>query len=178
MKQCLSQNDLENNELAVKHKDRWVPWCFVAFFVVIAILDGIFVYAAISTNTGLVTEQAYEKGLKYNQILETARDQNNMPIQYKISYESGVLKWTLQDVKGNPAMSISNVQAHIMRPIQDGYDFDVAFTAVGAGVYQAIVKPPLLGAWTAKLSADVEAGADKKQRFQTTYRFNVQSVDQ
>jgi len=54
-------------------KDKLIPWYFVIFFLVLFIVDGIFVYLATSTHTGVVTENAYEKGLRYNEVIERAR---------------------------------------------------------------------------------------------------------
>ena len=58
-------------------RDRIIPLYFVAFFVFIAIMDGIFVYLATTTHSGVVTENAYQKGLNYNQYI-TAYDQQEM----------------------------------------------------------------------------------------------------
>lgn len=47
---------------------------FIAFFVVFASVDAFFVYKAISTLPGVVSENAYEIGLNYNKIIaETKR---------------------------------------------------------------------------------------------------------
>jgi len=56
-------------------RDRIIPLYFVAFFVVIAIFDGIFVYLATSTHSGVVTENAYQKGLNYNQYIDAYNQQ-------------------------------------------------------------------------------------------------------
>ena len=74
-------------------RDKWIPMYFVAFFAVIALLDGIFVYTAISTQTGVVTEQPYEKGLAYNEVLEKAKTQPEL--EHKVSYQNGALRWAL-----------------------------------------------------------------------------------
>ncbi len=43
------------------------------FFVIFASVDAFFVYKALSTNTGVVSENAYEQGLRYNDILAEAK---------------------------------------------------------------------------------------------------------
>ena len=52
-------------------KDKYILFAFLAFFGVIFVLDGIFVYTAISTQTGVIAEKAYEKGLNYNETLKS-----------------------------------------------------------------------------------------------------------
>ena len=138
-------------------KDKWILWCFIAFFGVIALLDGVFVYIAVSTQTGVVIEQPYEKGLAFNKTLEKAKAQP--VLAQKISYVDGVLRWELP-------MTNAVVKASFFRPVQDGYDFDITLNHVGNGVYQAEPVIPLPGRWTAKLSATW----DNKQ-FQITHDF-------
>lgn len=46
---------------------------FLAFFVVFASVDAFFVYKAISTLPGVVSENAYEIGLNYNKIIAEAK---------------------------------------------------------------------------------------------------------
>lgn len=46
---------------------------FIAFFVVFASVDAFFVYKAISTLPGVVSENAYEIGLNYNKIIAEAK---------------------------------------------------------------------------------------------------------
>jgi nitrogen fixation protein FixH len=47
----------------------------MAFMVVFAV-NGVFVYTAIHTNHGVVTENAYEKGLKFDHIVAEVRKRN------------------------------------------------------------------------------------------------------
>ena len=131
-------------------KDKWIPWCFVIFFAVIAILDGIFVYMAVSTQTGVVTEHAYEKGLAYNDVLAEAASQPDW--QQIASFEDGILIWQLADEKGAPITNAA-VTARIKRPVQDGYDFDITLIHTNNGMYKAPLDLPLYGRWQANLSS-------------------------
>ena len=129
------------------------------FFAVVACVDAVFVYKAISTQTGVVTDRPYEKGLAYNKFLEEAKNQPQM--EHDIRYDNGTLRFSF-GVEG------ANVKASIIRPVQAGYDFDVELVHVGDGVYQADLNAPLAGAWTAQVGAQWD---DKK--FQTTHNFIV-----
>ena len=56
-------------------KDRIIPWYFVMAFLVIFAVNGLFVYLATTTHNGVVTENAYEKGLDYERIVDEVRKQ-------------------------------------------------------------------------------------------------------
>lgn len=62
-----------------QHKKAGRQFLFVllAFFGVCCAVNGFFVYSAITTSKGVVTKNAYERGLHYNEILEEARRRKN-----------------------------------------------------------------------------------------------------
>lgn len=144
-------------------KDKWIPWYFVVFFAVIALLDGIFVYMAVSTQTGVVTENAYEKGLNYNEIIKAAKAQP--VLQQKAVFENGLLRWQLADENGIPITN-AFVNAQIIRPVQDGLDFDVRLMHKGEGIYEAPLKLPAPGQWKAQLKSTWN-----QQDYQTSLTF-------
>ena len=128
-----------------KEKGTWVLLCFIAFFGVIVVVNSIFIYNALGTHSGVVTKQPYEKGLAYNETLEKARSQPD--IAHIVSYQDGILRWEL------PGVDDARGSARIVRPVHDGYDFDVTLRRVGGGVYEVQPDLPLRGQWTAKLKA-------------------------
>lgn len=144
-------------------KGNWVFWSFFAFFITIASLDAIFCYVAIRTNPGVIIENSYEKGLAYNQSLEKAKSQPQW--QQKATYKKGVLRWHLS-TKNNNSITAAVVKAHIIRPISNGYDFDVVLEHKGNGVYEAILNLPLQGRWIAKMS-----GTWNNKQYQISYEF-------
>lgn len=131
-------------------KDKYVLWFFLAFFGTFIAVDTFFVYKAVTTQTGVVTEHAYEKGLAYNQVLDEARNQPD--IVQKTAFENGVLSWTLSDKDGTP-IEHASVSAHIIRPVQDGADFDITLSHIGGGVYEAKPSFPMNGQWLAELKS-------------------------
>jgi nitrogen fixation protein FixH len=56
---------------------RTVLFSLLGFFAVFASVDAFFVYTALKTNTGVVAENAYERGLHYNDLLDEARKRKN-----------------------------------------------------------------------------------------------------
>lgn len=51
-----------------------IPLYFVLAFAIVFVVNGIFVYYAISTNSGMVEENAYENGLNYDRIVSQVRE--------------------------------------------------------------------------------------------------------
>ena len=157
------------NELSQgKPIDRYIPWFFVLFFLVFMILDGIFVYIAVYTHTGVVTEKAYEKGLDYDAFLEKAEKQKASGVLLTTTYENDLFRLVLRDADGQP-MDGAAVKALFFRPVSDGHDFSVSLTSSGDGVYSTEGRPPMPGAWTVKVEAEW-----KTQIFRTTARISAQ----
>ncbi len=146
-------------------KDKYVLFAFLAFFGVVFLVNGFFIYTAISTQTGLVTEQAYEKGLGYNLMLDEAKSQPNL--KDDISYKSPVLSWKLKDESGQPVLD-AKVIGRVIRPVQDGHDFDISLVSKGDGVYEASIKPPFKGQWIIKLESQWTQNNQDKT-YKTTY---------
>ena len=148
----------------VKHpKDKWILIYFVVFFGVIFAVNAFFIYTATKTNTGVITEHSYKKGLAYNELLEQAKEQPSL--KDNASFKNNILSWKLIDSNGRE-ISNANVTAHIVRPIQDGYDFDVILSNKGNGLYETILDLPFKGLWTAKLESQWN-----KKTYKTTYKF-------
>lgn len=140
-------------------KDKYILFAFLAFFGVVFIVDSIFIYTAITTQTGVVSEKAYEKGLKYNETLYEAISQPK--VDDKVSFNDGVLRWDL-------SVDNAKVVARIIRPIQDGHDFDIVLNPVANGVYEAVLTLPFNGLWEAKLSSTWN-----NKTYKTTHQFIV-----
>jgi len=132
------------SETTMTRKDKMIPWYFVIFFLVVAILDGIFVYTAITTQTGVITDKAYEKGIAYNKILNKAEAQPD--IKNHITFDNGILSWTLDDLES------ANVEVKFVRPVQDGHDFTATMVYTN-GSYEIKPQFPLKGRWNAQFRA-------------------------
>lgn len=142
-----------------KKKDKYILFAFLAFFGVVFTVDAIFIHTALTTYTGVVTDKAYERGLNYNDTLNEANTQPELNDQ--VSFENGVLRWNLGIEK-------AVVNARIIRPIQEGHDFDIVLNPVESGVYEAALNFPFKGLWEAKLS-----GKWNNKTYKTTYQFIV-----
>lgn len=135
---------------AIKKSDKLIPWYFVAFFVVLAILDGIFVYLANSTHTGVVTEEAYQKGLDYNKTIAAAEAQEALGWGSKTELKNDQLLSLITDANGNPLVG-ARVRAQFFRPTQDGSDFVVPLMEVSDGRYVSSSLAAKPGQWDVRI---------------------------
>ncbi|MFW0777891.1 MAG: FixH family protein [Rickettsiales bacterium] len=138
------------SDVAKRPSDKWIPWYFVAFFVVLAILDGIFVTIAFSTHRGVVTEHAYQKGLHYNQTIKAAEKQTTLGWESDIAYDAPRISIALKDAKGHPITNAETI-AYFKRPNQSGDDFSVALKEQHKGMYGEDVSFPLKGQWDVRI---------------------------
>ena len=144
-------------------KDKWILIYFIAFFGVIFVVNAFFLYTATTTQTGLITKDAYKKGLHYNETLAQAKSQP--ALKDTLSFKGKTLRWTLIDSEGKK-IKTAKVTAHIIRPIQDGHDFDITLSNKGNGIYEAILTLPFNGLWMAKLESQWN-----NQTYKTTHQF-------
>ena len=133
-----------------KYKNNSFPYYIIVFFVILIILDSIFVYLATSTHRGFVTENAYNQGLNYNKIIEATKKQNNLNWKSKIIYQNGFLNFSLENEKKD-SFDGATVTAFLIRPTQTGYDFSIKLEKQSDGNYQKFVKFPLIGQWDVKI---------------------------
>lgn len=155
-------------EMAQK-SGRWIPWAIVGFFVVIAILDGIFVYLATSTHTGVVTKHAYEEGLRYNETVAAADAQAALGWQGDVRFaeDTKMLDFTILDANG-AVIKDAKVWADLTRPTQAGMDFSVSMVQTGAGDYSASLDFPEPGLWDVRIFVEW-----KQNQYQQTKRLVV-----
>lgn len=123
---------------------------FAAFFGVIIAVNAVFITNALRSHSGLVTEDAYKKGLAYNETLVEARSQPD--IHNEISFKNNVLRWSLYTPSGT-AINNAAVIAKFTRPIKDGDDFSAPLRYEGNGLYSLQPNFPMKGVWNLHLSA-------------------------
>jgi nitrogen fixation protein FixH len=154
-------------QIVVQRKNgKFILFCFLGFFGFVTMVDSLFVYMALKTNTGLVTQEPYEKGLAYNEVLDRAKEQPSL--RETASYQNSIFQWKVLSEQGT-AIDDAQVFVKFIRPIQDGYDFSVKLTKQNDGIYRQKIDFPLPGLWVAKMSAQWN-----NQTYQTSHEFMVQ----
>ncbi|CAA7612961.1 FixH family protein [Magnetospirillum sp. SS-4] len=135
----------------------WYPYIFVGGFAVVLLVNFTMAYFASSTFSGLSTEQAYEKGLAYNQTLDEVRRQEEMgwTVEAEIdpAANHGVhVTVRYADHEGRPVDGLS-VRAKLVRPTARGHDREVALAPVASGAYATLQELPLPGVWDMTVEA-------------------------
>ena len=129
----------------------------LGFFGVMLTANAIFVYFALTSFSGLETENAYLKGLDYNATLEDAAEQRALGWQANLAHEvlsteGSRVTLTYLDKAGRPLDGLA-VALEIRRPTTETFDQTLELLAVGPGRYQADFSFPEKGAWFLRISA-------------------------
>ena len=151
----------------IRKSDKFIPWYFVAFFVVLAAMDGVFVYLATSSHTGVVADNAYERGLAYNETIAAAEESAALGWQAELELVGSELQLKISGSDGAP-VNDALVNALVSRPTQSGYDFNVPFVPESAGSYSGEAAFPLDGLWNVRVFVEW-----KQQQFQISKRLVV-----
>lgn len=158
----------------------WYPWTFVGGMLLVIAVNVVLVAYAIGTFPGLETEDAYRKGIAYNDTLASARAQEARGWSIDVRYapraaaepagavRAGELVITLVDKVGEPIGGL-DVSAALVRPTHAGLDTRVALAPRSLGEYRAETLLPLAGQWDVRVSA-----RRGDEDFQATRRIIVQ----
>lgn len=141
---------------------RHVLIAVLAFFGTVFLVNGIFLYSALSTYTGIVAQEPYRKGLQYNQRIAAAELQDQLGWQADAALvpERG-LSLVLRDRQGGPVSGLF-VSGVLGRPSTNQHDRSVTLTEVEPGRYVVPVDGLPPGAWLIDLQA-VWIGAENKE---------------
>ncbi|MDP6833351.1 MAG: FixH family protein [Alphaproteobacteria bacterium] len=130
----------------------------LGFFALIVLVNGVFIYFALNSFSGLSTENAYVKGLNYNRTLAQDRMQREAGWQVTASAKRMaegqivVLEVVVKDAAGRPLNNVA-LSGQLRRPTHQGSDLPLDFQAMGGGGYRAMATPEALGQWDLRLSA-------------------------
>jgi len=135
-------------------KGRHVLLALVGFFGVMFVVNGIFVYYALTTFGGGETTDPYRKGLNYNETLaEAARqDQQGWRVQVIYGATAGRLAFNLSDSEGRPVSGL-HFTGTLSRPVTDREDIPATFKEVTSGTYTANLRLAP-GQWVIQLHSE------------------------
>lgn len=135
---------------------RHVLYAMVGFFGVIMAVNAAFLYFAVLSHPGLTTEDAYKKGLAYNETIDRAASQRQMGwrAKFKIAPDGAgprALTLTIRDAKSRPVSGLA-ITAEFRRPADDDADLAVPFSESAPGIYVAQTDLPYHGNWNARIT--------------------------
>lgn len=152
--------------------DKFIPWFFVVFFVGLALLLGDFVSIAIRTDPGVVTEDAYKKGLAYNQVIEQQQQQDKLGWHGEVTVKKdaqpdAAISFKLVDKSQKPVEN-AQVRVTFIRPTQQKHDVIIDLKSTSAGLYEGKAAFPFPGLWEAHVAVQRD-----KDSFQMTKRMTL-----
>ena len=129
----------------------------LGFFAAVFVMNGALIYAAVTTNSGLVANEPYRKGLHYNERIAADERQAQLGWTDKLDVtQHGGIALVLTDGSGQPASGLT-VEAVLGRPATNREDVRVALREVGPGRYEAQTAPLAAGSWLIALEARADA---------------------
>ncbi len=131
----------------IKQKNLNVPAYFIAFFTFIAVVNIFMVSLAFKTFSGLVTDNAYKKGIEYNKVIAAAQNQERLGWNGTIKTNSNRISFILTD-KNGIEIKPEKVTASFSRPSKAGMDFS---QAIQQG--DNYINFPLNGLWEVTINA-------------------------
>ena len=126
----------------------------VAFFGLIFLANGIFLYYALTTFGGGEKGSPYRSGLRYNETLAEAARAAERGLSAELAYDAkaGRLIFNLRDKSGEPVAGL-HFAANVGRPATDREDVSTKFREVEGGRYAAeLTLAP--GQWVVELHSD------------------------
>jgi nitrogen fixation protein FixH len=146
-------------------KGRHVLIGLVAFFGLIFLANGIFLYFALTTFGGGDTSNSYRKGLHYNDTLAAAARQAERGWKAELTYDAkaGRFALGLRDMSGEPVGGL-HINADVGRPATDREDLSAEFREIEGGLYVAELRLTP-GQWVVQLhSNELSRGGDPTYR--------------
>lgn len=125
------------------NRSRWIPWVFVGCMAVVIVVNGVLIFSALSTFTGLAVDRSYDRGRTYNHVLREADRQNALGWTTTVAIEGERLAIRVRDRDGNSIPG--RIDAHLLRPL-DGERVDLP-EAFGAGRFAMDIPELRAGQW-------------------------------
>ena len=147
-----------------------VPWLFVAGFAIVIAVNGVMIWFAIGSFSGLYSNHARDRGLRYNQVVAEQHDREALGWTVETSWQAtdNLLGLKISDRSGK-ALEDVTVVVDLVRPAEKRAPIRIAIADLGSGRFAGAVALPGRGNWDADIV--IEAGG---HRFAVTRRLFLQ----
>jgi nitrogen fixation protein FixH len=125
----------------------------LAFFACVFAVNGYFIFRAVSTHTGVVSQEPYRKGLAYNDRITA--DERQMALGWRETLtltSAGRMVLKLADVQDKPIPAL-RIDAHAGRPSTVRHDRAVTLSETVDGQYTADIGNLDGGNWVVTVEA-------------------------
>lgn len=159
---------------AVAPRRSLIPWLFVAGFALVVAVNGIMVWFAVGSFSGLYTQKPRDRGLHYNEVI--AEQQKRDALGWRVEARwlpgpaagTGRLEIDLFDAAGRP-LAPTRLSAELVRPVEKRAPVAVTLTATDIGRFAGQLELPRDGHARGNWDLDIVAERDG-ERFALTRR--------
>jgi nitrogen fixation protein FixH len=127
-------------------------------FGIVFVVNGIFVYFAVTTWPGLSQTDAYEKGLRYNEVIKAAQRQRDLGWQSDVTFAANGQIHVRIDGPGDRMIVVARADLTLERPFGDVASRTVRLSQRQDGTLSAQTAPFIAGNWHATLTVVGAAG--------------------
>jgi nitrogen fixation protein FixH len=132
---------------------RTVLFGLIAFFVIVAAVNGVFIYFALASWPGLSDQDAYKDGLRYNEVIEQARRQQALGWSSRFDLgANGLATVHIQNADGTAVTGL-DVEISIARPVGDEGRTRLRLPQDVDGAYRGSIATLADGQWQVELVA-------------------------
>lgn len=119
----------------------------LAFFGIVFAVNGVLLYQALHTHSGLVAQEPYRKGLHYNERIAASDRQAALGWTSELSVPAdGSVRLALRDSSGQPVSGLA-ITGRLGRPADARTDVRLAFAETAPGQYAVATGAIEPGAW-------------------------------
>lgn len=133
---------------SMNRRGGYIPWLFVAGFLLVVGVNGVMIWFAVGSFSGLYAAKPRERGVHYNEIAaaQSNRDALGWRVEPIWRPESQQLELAVVDATGSP-LAGATASAALVRPAEKRPPIDLAFGDTGVGRFTAQVVLPMRGNW-------------------------------
>lgn len=137
----------------------WIPWAFVVVFIPVIAVNVLLIRMALSSNTGLVTDHAFDTGQGYNAVIAAGARQQALGWQAAIDVQPAplpdaphrvALTIGMADQSGLPLKGLT-IAGRVTSPVDPQPDIDAVLVENAGGRYRQQLSLPRAGQWELQL---------------------------